>query len=486
MNFEFLINHQTGQSEETNNIEEKATLIGNVLRPQNQYNVAIIGGGILGTSIAYFLGRASAPRTSSVVLIEQEENISMHASSRNTGKVHAPFLYDPVEKKLFAKAAFLGFNMLKEYCSLRSLPFKQDGVLEIATHDRGIDRLHKHLEWGYSNGLKKEELQYLEKEEVQKLEPHVRCLAGVYCSKDGSTDYGLVTRQILEDARRFGCKVLVGTKIIKISVKKLYDRNLSGNAVTLHTNNGVTISTNYIINTAGGNAVDIAHSMNVATEYTDLHFRGEYWLAPEEYHDLTKLSIYSVPKYPQYPFLDPHWIVRVDGRREIGPNAVPVFSPYAYSWSNNFRFLIPKIFELSKTGARRMLFDKQFLQLASSELKSSISKTAMINRAREFLPQIKPSLFTQRGTAGIRSSLVDRQGKFVNDTQVLRDKFSLHVLNYNSPGATGALPIAAMIAQELIEQDIVPTTTLSSNETTTTFDRMPKWDTGAIFEEITR
>ncbi len=455
-------------------------LIGNVLRSDNQYSVAIIGGGILGTAIAYFLSRASAPRMNSVVLLEQEENISMHASSRNTGKVHAPFLYDPVGKKLFAKAAFLGFKMLKDYCSLKSLPFKQDGVLEVAAHDSGLDRLHKYIEWGYSNGLKKDELQYLEKDEVQKLEPNVRCLAGIYCSKDASIDYGLVTRQILEDARKFGCNVFVGSKVVKISARNFYEGDTSNNVVTLHTSNGLTIKTNYVVNTAGGNAVDIAHGMKVATEYTDLHFRGEYWLAPEEYRDLTKMSIYSVPKYPQYPFLDPHWIIRVDGRREIGPNAVPVFSPYAYNLSTNFRYLIPKIFESSRTGARRIVFDKQFWRLVSSELKSSISKTAMINKARKFLPQIRPSSFVQRATAGIRSSLVDMQGKFVSDTKIVKNEYSLHVLNYNSPGATGALPIAAMISQEIMEKGLLYRSSYKYSD-----DKTPNWDTAALFEEIT-
>ena len=169
------------------------------MNAQDHFNIAIIGGGILGTSIAYFLASSSAPQSSNnILLIEQEQNVSLHASARNTGKVHAPFLYDPIKKKLFAKAAFLGFNMLKEYCSLKSLPFKQDGVLEVATYEKALDRLHKYLEWGYSNGL--------------------------------------------------------------------------------------------------------AHGMKMAGEYTDLHFRGEYWQVPPEYRDLTNLSIYTVPKYPEYPF----------------------------------------------------------------------------------------------------------------------------------------------------------------------------------------
>jgi (S)-2-hydroxyglutarate dehydrogenase len=448
------------------------------LNTEAEFNIAIIGGGILGTSIAYFLASSSTPESyNNLVLIEQEQNVSFHASSRNTGKVHAPFLYDPIKKKLFARAAFLGFNMLKEYCSLKSLPFKQDGVLEVATYDKAIDRLHKYLEWGYSNGLQKNELQFLEKDEVQNLEPNVRCLAGIYCSRDGSIDYGVLTKELMEDAKRFGCKLVIGSKVVRI----LFGRR-GNDGIVLYTSNGKKFVTRYLINAAGGNAVDIAHSMKVATEYTDLHFRGEYWQAPPEYLDLTKLSIYTVPKYPEYPFLDPHWIVRVDGKREVGPNAVPVFSPYAYTIGNNIKYLIPKIFEASKTGARKIFFDRQFLLLASSELKSSISKTAMINRAREFLPQLRPSAFTQRGTAGIRSSLIDKNGKFVDDTQIIQNGYSLHFLNYNSPGATGALPIAAMVANKLIEDGILPRPNTVIGRTTNY--KKPIWDIAEISENI--
>ena len=452
--------------------------------------IAIIGGGILGASIAYFLclrgDSSTSRRSSNVILLEQEKNVSLHASSRNTGKVHAPFLYDPANKKLFAKAAFLGFDMLREYCVLKSLPFRQDGVLEVATYEKGIDRLHNHLEWGYSNGLQKNELQFLDKNDVQNLEPNVKCLAGIYCSKDGSIDYGSVTRQVAEDAMRFGCVLLTDSRVVGIIRND--DRGRNGQT-TLCTHDGKKIVTQYLINTAGGNAVDIAHAMGLAKEYTDLHFRGEYWQAPPEYRDLTKKSIYTVPKYSKYPFLDPHWILRVDGRREVGPNAVPVFSPYAYDWNTNLKYIIPKIFESSRTGAWKIFIDREFLSLANDELKSSLSKKVMINRAREFLPQLRPSAFRKRGTAGIRSSLVDRSGKFVDDTLIIKNEHSLHVLNYNSPGATGALPLAAMIVNGLVEAGIIsllPESSphLLSNPEVTTGNMRPAWDIAAISESL--
>ncbi|MFL6372824.1 MAG: NAD(P)/FAD-dependent oxidoreductase, partial [Nitrososphaera sp.] len=389
--------------------------------------VAVIGGGVLGVAIAYFLS-AHAKNPESVALLEQEKNIAAHSSSRNTGKVHAPFLYDPVKKKTFAKAAALGFEMWQKYSSFKSLQFKRDGVLEVALDDKGIDRLYKYLEWGITNGLSKDELQLLDKNEVARIEPNVKCVHAIYCSKDASVNYGAFTNGLLEDIKSFGGKLLLGHKVERISS---YGQGL----YSMTTNQGKAVRTEYLVNVAGGSSMDIAQMMGIAGGYTDIHFKGEYWQAPPEYHNITKLSIYSVPKHPEYPFLDPHWIVRADNTCEVGPNAVPVFGPYAYNWRRNLVDMLPKIVESSHTGARKIFFDRQFLSLVNTELRSSLSKTMMINRVREFLPPLRPSAFNQRGTAGIRSSVIDRNGRFVPDTLILERDSSLHVLNYNSPGA---------------------------------------------------
>jgi L-2-hydroxyglutarate oxidase len=364
--------------------------------------------------------------------------------------VHAPFLYDPVKKKTFAKAAALGYEMWQKYSSFKRMQFKHDGVLEVALDDKGLDRLYKYLEWGIANGLTKNELQLLDKNEVTKTEPNVRCVSAIYCSKDASVNYGAFTIGLLEDIQSFGSNLLLGHKVQRISS---YGQGL----YSIITNQRKEIRAEYLVNVAGGNSMDIAQMMGVAKGYTDIHFRGEYWQAPPEYHNLTKLSIYSVPKHPEYPFLDPHWIVRADNICEVGPNAVPVFGPYAYNWRTNLANMLPKIMESSQTGARKIFFDRQFLSLVSTELKSSLSKTMMINRVREFLPPLRPSAFTQRGTAGIRSSVVDKNGRFIPDTLILERDSSLHVLNYNSPGATGALPMAANIASKIIRAGIVQT-----------------------------
>lgn len=443
---------------------------------ESHYDIAIIGAGILGASIAYFL---SSVTNSKIMLIEQEKGVALHTSSRNTGKVHAPFLYDPIKKKFFAKAASLGYEMWKDYCRLKSSPFIQDGVMEVATSEDGVERLNKYMLWGEANGLRNgKDFWLLDKDQVKEVEPNVSCISAILCEKDASVNFGAITQHLIEDSCTFGCEVLLGNRL-----KGIFQANNDGK-IRLSVTDGMeeySVTTQFLINSAGGNAVDIAHSLGIADKYTDFHFRGEYWQAPSEYQDLTNRSIYSVPKFPEYPFLDPHWIVRIDGRREVGPNAVPVFGPYAYNWITSAKNFIPKLSEsIRSPGIPRVLFDKKFLSLLGHEVQSSLSKTIMINRVKEFLPMLKATSFQRRGTSGVRSSLISPDGKFVPDTMVLRNDSSISILNYNSPGATGALPIGAAIVYELIHSGIV----IKNNIKEKQFEKKSIWDIQKVSDEM--
>ena len=406
---------------------------------KDNFDLIIIGGGILGTSLAYFLSFLN--KSKKIAVIEQEHNVAHHTSGRNTGKVHAPYLYNPEKKKLFANAAFHGYEMWKEYSKLQNLPFKEDGVIEVALDEKGIKVLEKYLKWGKQNGLEKKDIELIDKAELKKIEPEIKCEAALYVHRDGSTDYSILTNSIMEDSKKNGIDFLFDKKVTRI--KKINDKW----EITINENH--KIFTDFLINAAGGKAIDIAHNIEVAKNLTDVHFRGEYWKTPKKYHSLTKTSVYSVPEFPDYPFLDPHWIIRVDGSCEIGPNAVPVFSPYGYDTAENIKEFIPKVFEMLGSGARKAIFDKQFQELAFSEIQSSMSKSAMIERVKKFLPKINPKEITQKGTAGIRSSVINENGKFVPDVILLEEETSFHILNYNSPGATGALPFSAHVINQL-------------------------------------
>ena len=400
--------------------------------------LAVVGGGLVGTALGYFAACTNPKRK--VCVVEREQDVALHASGRNTGKVHAPYLYDPQKKGRFARAALAGFDMWQEYARLRGLDFRQDGVLEVALDERGARVLEKYREWGLDNGLAEEDLEALDARAAKKREPAVRCFSALFCSRDGSVDYGALARALRADAEAAGAQFLTGRRVSAVHQKDGASLELEG---------GGSVQADFAVNAAGGEAVDIAHMMGVAHGYTDVHFRGEYWRAPPEYENMTSCSVYSAPEFPEYPFLDPHWVVRSDGSCLVGPNAVPVFSPYGYEAAENAREFIPKLLEMLGSGARKMLSDGRFQALALHEAASSISKSAMIGRVRKFLPDIDSRRFSQKGLSGIRSQVIGPDGCFEPEAVEARGAHSLSVLNYNSPGATGALPFCASLLGRL-------------------------------------
>ena len=336
--------------------------------------------------------------------------------------------------------------MWKEYSKQQNLPFKEDGVIEVALDEKGIKVLEKYLKWGKQNGLQEKDIELIEKTELKKIEPEIKCEAALYAHRDGSTDYSTLTNAIMRDSKKNGINFLFNNKTNEIKKNKdKWEITINGNH---------KIYADFLINAAGGQAIDIAHNIGIAKNLTDVHFRGEYWKTPKKYHNLTQTSVYSVPEFPDYPFLDPHWIVRVDGSCEIGPNAVPVFSPYGYDTAENIKEFIPKVWEMINSGARKIIFDKDFQELAFSEIQSSMSKSVMVERVKKFIPNINPKEITEKGTAGIRSSVIDEKGKFVPDVILLEEDSSLHILNYNSPGATGALPFSVHLINQLHQKGL--------------------------------
>jgi L-2-hydroxyglutarate oxidase len=79
-------------------------------------SIVIIGAGILGTTLSYVISSLSGVK---IILIEQENKAGVHSSSRNTGKVHAPFIYDPEKKRVLAKAVSYGYDFWSIYCKAK-------------------------------------------------------------------------------------------------------------------------------------------------------------------------------------------------------------------------------------------------------------------------------------------------------------------------------------------------------------------------------
>lgn len=411
----------------------------------NKFDVAIIGGGILGTSISYWI---SALYDLKICVIEKESDVAMHASSRNTGVVHSPFYLNPTTQKILAKSALISYDMWENLAMKRNIPWKKTGVLELALDEDQHKSLEYYMKWGVEHGLSEQDLELLTDDEVSKKEPNVKCHSAIYCKKEVSTDFGAFTHEIKNESEKNGTKFLFGNKANLIEEKK-------DNSIIILDNKS-EISSKLVINCAGGNSLDIAKQFGLAKQYSDLHFRGEYWVADSKYSDLVKTTIYTVAEFKGYPFLDPHWIKKADGTSEIGPNAVPIPSPDTYSgYIGDLSTSISKLKEIVTGNAIKLLSDPEFLSLLSKEWLSSISKTAMIRRVQKFIPKIRPEYFSKRGTAGIRTPLITPEGRFLPDVLELANSSSFHIINYNSPGATGAPAYSAFVVKKIQDEGLL-------------------------------
>jgi L-2-hydroxyglutarate oxidase len=407
-----------------------------------KYDIAIIGGGILGTTISYWI---SSLYDVNLCVIEKESDVAMHASSRNTGVVHSPFYLNPKTKKVLAKSALISYNMWETLAKKEKIPWNKTGVFELALNEEQHKSLEEFMQWGNGNGIPSDDLKLLDRKDVLKQEPNVDCYSAIYCKREVSTDFGAFTRIIKNESTKNGTSFL-----LQKNVKDIEKNNSSS---TIIFEDSSKISTDLVINCAGGNSLDIAQLLGLVSEYSDLHFRGEYWIAEPKYQDLVKSTIYTVAEFKGYPFLDPHWIKKANGQTEVGPNAVPVLSPETYSgYLGDVSTSISKLKDILTGNALKLFYDSEFLSLISKEWLSSISKTAMISRVKKFIPKIKPEFFSKKGTAGIRSPIISPQGKFLSDVMEIENEHSFNIINYNSPGATGAPAYSAFIVQKLQER----------------------------------
>ncbi len=410
-----------------------------------RYDVAIIGAGVLGSCIAYWI---SSTCKASVCVIEKETLPAKHSSSRNTGVMHSPFYLDPEKKSKMVKTSLHSYKMWNTIASENKLPWKKTGLLELAVKSEQDATLEKYQKWAIKNGIPEEQIQLFDAQQIKKIEPNIQCHSALYCPREVSTDFGALTRTIASESQKTGTEYLMGMNLV--AIRQIAD------GCEMEFENKVKITCGYLINCAGANSLDIAKMLGCAKSYTDMHFRGEYWICDKRYESMVNTTVYTVAEFPNYPFLDPHWIKKADQTVEVGPNAVPVSGPEMYAgYVGDIPTILSKMGQILRGGALKLLTDPEFLSLVSKEWHSSLSKSAMINRIRAFIPDVRPDFFSKRGIAGIRTPLISSDGKFVSDVLEEYGDSSAHIINYNSPGATGAPSYAEQFVKDLCARGIL-------------------------------
>lgn len=387
----------------------------------------VIGGGVIGLAVARELKRRhSAAR---IVVLEKETHCGAHASTRNSGVLHAGFYY--TADSLKARFTRDGNRRLTEFCEERNLAIRKCGKLVVAKNEEELEGLDELLRRAEVNGVP---LESITEAEARKIEPRVRTWGRALFSPATSTvDPAEVMRALEREVVDAGIEVRCGEGFV----------NWRNGVVT--TERG-SIECGYVINSAGLHADSVARQFGFSQHYRILPFKGLY-LYSSEPAGAFQTHIYPVPDLKQ-PFLGVHFTVTVDGRAKIGPTAIPAFWREQYRGLDNFRMQ-----EVADICLRQLSLalhaDFDFRRLALEEMKKQYAPY-MVRQAARMARGVRPSQYKNWGAPGIRAQLVDLRGpSLVMDFLLEGDARSLHILNAVSPGFTCSFPFAEHVCDRI-------------------------------------
>ena len=269
------------------------------------FDVAIIGGGIVGCSIARELSKYDL----NVVVIEKSFDVSNGSTKANSGIVHAG--YDAVEGTLKAKLNVLGNKMYEDLCRELEVPFSRTGSLVVAFNEDEVKTINSLYDRGVNNGV--EGLEIIGMDRIQKMEPNVskRAIAALYAPTAGITSPYELCIALAENANQNGVEFKLSTK-----VSKVYKEN---DAFTIESNNG-TVYAKYLVNAAGLFSDDINRMLG-GKEFNIIPRRGEYCLIDKNQGGIVNSVIFQAPNKKGKGILV---APTTHGNLLIGPNAVEI------------------------------------------------------------------------------------------------------------------------------------------------------------------
>jgi len=387
----------------------------------------IIGGGIVGLSV----GKALLERFSkaSVVLLEKEAELAAHQSGNNSGVIHSGVYYVPGSQK--AKFAKAGNESMKRFCQEHGIKYEECGKVIVATDKKEIGNLIKLYERGKQNGL---DVQLLDKVELLEKEPYVNGMKAIFVPGAGIVDYKQVSLKMAELIEERGGEIRTNEEV------KWIDERPGEVIVETEKN---TFRAKFLINCAGLYSDRIAEMAGYKINVKIFPFRGEYYnLADAKQHMVNHL-IYPVSN-PEMPFLGVHFTRTIDGKIDVGPNAVLGFKREAYRKTS---FDVTELKDMLTYPGFWKLSAKYF-KVGVEETIRSYSKKLFVKSAQKLIPDITEDDLVP-APAGVRAQALKNDGSLVDDFYVINGKNSIHVCNAPSPAATASLEIGREIVKQV-------------------------------------
>ncbi|WP_207651479.1 NAD(P)/FAD-dependent oxidoreductase [Caloramator quimbayensis] len=293
-------------------------LIDNKLE-RKKVDVLIIGGGVIGSAIARELSKWEI----SILLIDKEDDLAVHASSRNNGMIHPGIDPNPKTKKAYYNVQ--GNKLYSKVAKELDVSFERCGniVLYDAWYGKIISpvlKLRARL-----NGV--EGMKYLSKRETKELEPYIYddFIGSVIFPTTGIVSPYKMTIAFAENAVLNGAEVSLNTAALSI---KCEDRKI----IYVDTNRG-RIFPKIVINAAGVHADEIAEMAD--DRFFTIHPRKGHILILDKKKGQFLNSIVSKPAINQSKSGTKGGGVTktIDGNILVGPDAVE--QPFKEDYSTN-------------------------------------------------------------------------------------------------------------------------------------------------------
>jgi (S)-2-hydroxyglutarate dehydrogenase len=389
------------------------------------YDYAVIGGGIVGVSTAMQL--LEARPGASLVLLEKESAPGQHQTGHNSGVIHAGVYYAPGSLK--ARFCKEGAEATVRFCEEHNIPWRRTGKLIVATDESELQALDALASRCGENSIV---IERKTADELRKMEPNVRAVAGFLVPATGITDYVQVVRAMQGRIIALGGEVLFNSRVVDIRE--------SADEVRIVTDN-TSVSARTVVVCGGIMADRLAQMCGLADDFRMVPFRGEYFRLPALMNNVVQHLIYPVPD-PSLPFLGVHLTPMIGGYVTVGPNAVLGLAREGYPpFSVNLRDIWQTI---SFPGFWSMI--SKHLSFGITEMWNAIYRPGYLAVCQRYCPQLKLEDL-EPYPAGIRAQAIMTDGTLVHDFLIRQTDRTLHVCNAPSPAATSALPIGKHIVE---------------------------------------
>lgn len=393
------------------------------------YDIAVIGGGIVGAATLYKL-QLKYPEKS-IVLLEKMDQLADHQTGHNSGVIHSGLYYKPGSLK--AKNCIQGRHELVAFAKEHGIPHDVCGKVVVATDPAELPHMEKIYQTGLENQI--EGIKKLTPEEVKEHEPFVESIGGIWVPVTGIIDFRAATAKMVELALAINAKskLMLQHEVLDI---------VKGEKTSIIKTNKGDFEAEYLVFCAGLQADRLAKKDGVKLKEKVVGFRGDYYELTEQGKHKIKNLIYPVPN-PDFPFLGVHFTRMTNGEIECGPNAVFTFKREGYGKTD---FSLRDTWDaLTYCGTWKLFFKN--MSFGINEYRRAFSKKLFLKTLQRMVPSltmddIKP------GRAGVRALLLAQDGDTRDDFRIEYHGKSIHVLNAPSPAATASLAIGGYIAEE--------------------------------------